>query len=119
MDPPSSDAQGGCRRDSSGWPPASRIAWGEAGGGSPRRRVAEAAADIANHECHIGDVRADGVVEDDGDDDDLDNEDDKNNDDEGEDKNGNEDNDAVVSGEAAAAAASTTRRGRQWHQRRR
>ena len=70
-----------------------------------------AAADTNNDDdddnnSHIGDVRVDGIVEDDGDDDNLDNDDN----DKGEDKNGDDDdNNAVVLGEAAAAAAPTTR----------
>jgi hypothetical protein len=91
-DPPSSDAQCGHRRDSSGW----------RGGGSPCR----AAANNADDNSHIGEVRADGDVEDDGDDDNLDD----NNDNKGEEENRDDDVDnAVVSGEAAAAAAPTTR----------
>jgi hypothetical protein len=105
-DPHSSDARRGCRRDSSGWPPASRIAWGRAGGGSPCRAATDAAANDANNDGHIGNIQADGVVKDDGDNDDLDDDDD----DEGKDENrDNDDDDAVVSGEAAAAAAPTTR----------
>jgi hypothetical protein len=106
-DPLLSDAQRGCRRDSSGWPPASRVAWGgAAGGGSPCRAAANAAPDNADNNGHIGNVRADGVVKDDGDNDDLDNDDDH----EGKDEKGDDDDDdAVVSGEAAAAVALTTR----------
>ena len=73
------------------------------GGGSPCR----SAANDADNDGHIGDVRANGVVKDDGDDDNLDDDD---NDDEGEDKNRDDNDDnAVVSGESAAAAAPTTR----------
>ncbi len=100
-DPPSFDARRVRRCDWSGWPPASRVAWGGVGGGIPCRAAANDADD-----GHIGDVRADGIVEDDGDNDDLDDD----NDDKGKDKNrDNDDNDAVISGEAAAAAAPTTR----------
>ena len=76
------------------------------GGGSPCRAAANVAAGNKDNDGHIGDVRADGVVEDDGDNNDLDNEDD----DKGKDKNGDDNDDnAVVSGEAVAAAALTTR----------
>ena len=52
---------------------ASRLARhvGRGRGGSPRRP----AADDANNDGHIGNVQADGVVEDDGDDNDLDEDD--------------------------------------------
>jgi hypothetical protein len=70
-DPPSSDARP-CRcRDWSGWPPALRVAWGGAGGGSPCRTAADAVDDDADNNGHIDDVRADGIVFDNGDDDDL------------------------------------------------
>ena len=75
-DPPSSDARCGCRRNLSGWPPASHVTWGGEGGGGTCRAAANAAADNADDNCHIGGVRSDGVVEDDGDDDNLDNNDD-------------------------------------------
>ncbi len=76
------------------------------GEGSPCRAAPDAAAAADANDGHIGNVQADGVVEDDGDDDDLDDD----NNDEGEDENGDDDNNnTVVSGEAAAAAAPTTR----------
>jgi hypothetical protein len=76
------------------------------GGGSPCRAAADAAADKDNDGSHIGNVRVDDVVEDNGNDNDLDD----NDDDKGEDENGdNNEDDAVVLGEATAAAALMTR----------